>query len=410
MNTFNYNEHFKSCISGIKSEGRYRTFANLERISGRFPKALYRPKDDAQPREVTIWCSNDYLGMGQHPVVVNAAREALDNSGAGAGGTRNISGTTRYHVELEETMADLHGKEAALVFSSGYVSNEGSLGTLGKILPDSIIFSDEMNHASMIHGIRDSKAQKHVFRHNDLEHLEELLKTAPLNAPKIIAFESVYSMDGDIAPIKEICDLADKYGAMTYLDEVHAVGMYGKRGGGVAEERGLMDRIDVIEGTFGKAYGCMGGFITGDTAVVDTIRSYASSFIFTTSLPPSVLAGARAAVEHLKVSDVERMRMFSNVKMLKNGLESAGLPYLQGPSHIVPVIVGEPNCCREVTQLLMNNYNIYVQPINYPTVPKGTERMRFTASAAHSKEDIQALIDTLSELWSTHHMLQTQVA
>ncbi len=409
MNDFNYIQFFEDCIQDVKKEGRYRSFANLERISGRFPKAIYRP-ENGEAREVTIWCSNDYLGMGQHPVVVNAAREALENSGAGAGGTRNISGTTRYHVELEQSMADLHGKEAALVFSSGYVSNEGSLGTLGKLLPGCIIFSDAANHASMIHGIRDSKAEKHVFRHNDLEHLEALLKAANPDAPKVIAFESVYSMDGDIAPIKEICDLADKYNAMTYLDEVHAVGMYGPRGGGVAEERGLMDRIDIIEGTFGKAYGCMGGFITGDAPVIDAIRSFASSFIFTTSLPPAVLAGARAAVEHLKVSDVERMRMRRNVKMLKDGLELAGLPFLKAESHIVPVIVGEPNCCREVTQILMDQYNVYVQPINYPTVPRGTERMRFTASAAHSQEDVQHLLDVLTELWTTHHALQSQVA
>jgi len=407
---FDYDSHFKECISGIKAEGRYRSFANLERIAGRFPKAIYRPDDGGAAREITIWCSNDYLGMGQHPVVVKAAQEALENSGAGAGGTRNISGTTRYHVELEGSLADLHGKEAALVFSSGYVSNEGSLGTLGKMLPDCIIFSDALNHASMIHGVRDSKAEKHIFRHNDVEHLEALLKAADPARPKIIAFESVYSMDGDIAPIEEICDLADQYGAMTYIDEVHAVGLYGPRGGGVAEQRGLMDRIDIIEGTFGKAYGCMGGFITGKAAVVDTIRSFASSFIFTTSLPPSVLAAARASVEHLKVSDIERQRAWRNARHLKSRLDAADLPYMKGDSHIVPVVVGEPNCCREVCNILMEEHNVYVQPINYPTVPKGTERLRLTATAAHSIEDVDAMADVLTHLWDTHHGLIKAVA
>jgi len=410
MSDFDYLGYFEDCIQGVKKEGRYRSFANLERIAGQFPKAIYRPVDGAAPREVTIWCSNDYLGMGQHPVVVQAAQEALENSGAGAGGTRNISGTTRYHVELEESLADLHQKEAALVFSSGYVANEGALGTLGKMLPECVIFSDEMNHASMIHGMRDSKAEKKIFRHNDLQHLEELLQSVDIKRPKVIAFESVYSMDGDIAPIKEICDLADKYNAMTYLDEVHGVGLYGPRGGGVAEERGLMDRVDVIEGTFGKAYGCMGGFITGAAPVVDVIRSFASSFIFTTSLPPSVLAGARAAVEHLKVSDIERSKMRRNVTMFKDMLEAADLPFMRAESHIVPLIVGEPNCCREVSQILMDEHHIYVQPINYPTVPKGTERLRLTASAAHSVEDVKHMANTLQYMWETHHALMKAVA
>lgn len=410
MADFDYLGYFEECISGIKKEGRYRSFANLERIAGQFPKAMYRPANGGSPREVTIWCSNDYLGMGQHPVVVEASRMALEASGAGAGGTRNISGTTRYHVELEESLADLHGKEAALVFSSGYVANEGALGTLGKMLPDCVIFSDAMNHASMIHGMRDSGAEKKIFRHNDLVHLEELLQSVDAERPKIIAFESVYSMDGDIAPIKEICDLADKYGALTYIDEVHGVGLYGARGGGVAEERGLMDRVDIIEGTFGKAYGCMGGFITGAGAMVDLVRSFASSFIFTTSLPPSVLAGARAAVEHLKVSDIERARMRRNVTMFKDMLEAAGLPFMRAESHIVPLIVGEPNCCREVSQLLMDEYHIYVQPINYPTVPKGTERLRLTATAAHSVEDVEYMAGVLQHMWETHHGLVRAVA
>lgn len=404
-----YHSQLDAHLQTVKKEGRYRTFATLERICGRFPRALYHAADGSQ-KEVTIWCSNDYLGMGQHPVVIKAAKEALDNSGAGAGGTRNISGTTRYHVELEASLADLHNKEAALVFSSGYVANEGALGVLGKLLENCIIFSDALNHASMIHGMRDSKATIKVFRHNDVEHLEELLKAASPSVPKIIAFESVYSMEGDIAPIKEICDLAEKYNALTYLDEVHGVGLYGPRGGGVAEEQSLMDRIDMIEGTFGKAYGTMGGFITGSRVMVDAVRSFAASFIFTTSLPPSVLAASRAAVEHLKVSDIERSKMRRNVRYFKERLSNASLPFMQGESHIVPLVVGEPNCCREVSELLMRQYDIYVQPINYPTVPKGTERLRLTATAAHSMEDVTRMADILEDMWSTHHGLVRAVA
>ncbi len=407
--TFNYNDHFQSCITGIKAEGRYRTFATLERLAGKFPRAIYHAADGSQ-KEVTIWCSNDYLGMGQHPVVLKAAAEALENSGAGAGGTRNISGTTIYHKRLEDSLCDLHSKEAALTFSSGYVANEGALGTLGRILPNCVIFSDALNHASMIHGIKDSRQEKQIFRHNDVEHLEELLKAADPSRPKIIAFESVYSMEGDIAPIKEICDLAEKYNALTYLDEVHGVGIYGPRGAGVAEEMGQMHRIDIIEGTFGKAYGAMGGFITGSSAIVDCVRSFASSFIFTTSLPPSVLASALAAVEHLKVSTIERERMRRNVKLFKELLEQGGLPYLKGESHIVPLIVGEPNCCREIAELLMREHDIYVQPINYPTVPKGTERLRLTATAAHTEADIRKLTSILQNLWETHHALIRAVA
>ncbi|MCB9983310.1 MAG: 5-aminolevulinate synthase [Rhodospirillales bacterium] len=406
---FDYNQHFEGCVDQVRAEGRYRYFANLERKVGAFPKAIYR-MPDGRSKEITIWCNNDYLGMGQHPVVLKAAREALENSGSGAGGTRNISGTTRYVVELEESVADLHRKESGLVMSSGYVANEGALGTLGKLMPNCAIFSDEMNHASMIHGIKDSKQQKFIYRHNDMGHLEDLLKSVDIDRPKIIAFESVYSMEGDISSIEEICDLADKYNAMTYLDEVHAVGLYGPRGGGVAEERGLMDRIDVIEGTFGKAYGAMGGFITGNATLIDAVRSYAPSFIFTTALPPAVSAAAMAAVEHLKVSDIERQRVRRNVKLLKDGLTQAGLNFLQGDSHIVPLIVGEPNCCREVTDILMNEYNIYVQPINYPTVPRGTERLRLTATAAHSEEDVRHMVATLEHLWTTHHQLMKAVA
>lgn len=403
--SFDYNRFCAQRLEDIKAEGRYRTFAVLERICGRFPQALHHAPDGTQ-KEVTIWCSNDYLGMGQNPSVLKAAQDALEGSGAGAGGTRNISGTTLYHQKLEATLAELHNKESALVFSSGYVANEGALGTLGKLFPGCIIFSDALNHASMIHGMKDSKALIKVFRHNDLDHLEDLLKAADASAPKIIAFESVYSMDGDIAPIKEICDLAEQYGAMTYLDEVHGVGLYGPRGGGVAEERGLMHRIDMIEGTFGKAYGSMGGFITGSAALVDAVRSFASSFIFTTSLPPSVLAAANAAVRHLMHSDVERTLMRRNVAELKSLLTASGLPFLQGESHIVPVVVGEPNCCREIAQILLDHYDIYVQPINYPTVPKGTERLRLTATAAHSLEDVRHIAAVLSDLWAMNHVFE----
>ena len=400
-----YNEHFKSCVEGVKREGRYRTFATLERIVGKFPRAIYHTPDGNQ-KEVTIWCSNDYLGMGQHPKVIAAARDALYNSGAGAGGTRNISGTTKYHVELEASVADLHRKEAGLVFSSGYVANEGALGVLGKLMPGCVIFSDAMNHASMIHGIRSSGAEKQIFRHNDVEHLESLLQAVDIKRPKIIVFESVYSMDGDIGPIEQIAELAEKYNAMTYLDEVHAVGIYGPRGGGVAEEQNVLDRIDIIEGTFGKAYGAMGGFITGKKDVIDSVRCFAGGFIFTTSLPPSVLASAHAAVEHLKVSQIERERQRRNVNLLKDLLTRADLPFMQGPTHIVPLVVGDPNCCREVTDILMRDYGIYVQPINYPTVPRGPERLRLSATAAHSTQDIEQLAGALEELWNSHHALR----
>ena len=401
----NYTAHFRNCIDGVKKEGRYRYFATLERIAGNFPRAIYHAPDGST-KEVTVWCSNDYLGMGQHPKVIEAARSALEKVGAGAGGTRNISGTTRYHIELEASVADLHGKEAGLTFSSGYVANEGALGTLGKLLPDCAIFSDAMNHASMIHGIKDSRCEKFIYRHCDMEHLEQLLKSVDPKRPKIIAFESVYSMDGDISPIAEIIALAEKYNAMTYIDEVHAVGMYGQRGGGVAEQRGLMDRIDIIEGTFGKAFGAMGGYIAGRREVIDAVRCFASSFIFTTSLPPSVLASARAAVEHLKVSQIEREKLWRNVKQLKEGLTKADLPFMNGPTHIVPLVVGEPNCCREVTDILMREYDLYVQPINYPTVPRGTERLRLTATAAHTAQDITRMTDVLDQLWNSHHALR----
>ncbi len=397
-----YRKFFEHRVTDLKQEGRYRSFANLERLAGRFPTALYHAPDGIT-REVIVWCSNDYLGMGQNPVVLKAMHDAIDMSGAGAGGTRNISGTTRYIVDLEKSLADLHHKESALVFSSGYTANEGALSTITKLLPDCHVFSDELNHASMIHGIKDGKSTKHIYKHNDIEHLESLLQSAPKNVPKLIAFESVYSMEGDIAPIKDICDLADKYNAMTYLDEVHAVGVYGPRGGGVAEERGLLDRIDIIEGTFGKAYGLMGGFITGNESVIDAIRSYSSSFIFTTALPPVLCAGALASVEYLKTSSVERTRVQTNARYLKSKLDAVGLSYLKGDSHIVPLMIGDSVCCKAITDWLMNTHNIYVQPINYPTVPRGTERMRLTATAVHTTEHIDKMVSVLSDLWQEGH-------
>lgn len=404
-----YDNIFDTKIQALKDEGRYRVFAPLQRICGHFPKALYHAPDGSV-KEVTIWCSNDYLGMGQNQNVLSAMKDALQTYGAGAGGTRNISGTTKLHLELEASLADLHHKESALVFSSGYIANEGTLSTIAKLLGDCIVFSDALNHASMIHGIKSGQCEKRIYRHNDMEHLEALLKAADPSKPKMIAFESVYSMEGDIAPIKEICDLAEQYNAMTYLDEVHAVGIYGPRGGGVAEQRGLLERIDVIEGTFGKAYGLVGGFITGKENMIDAVRSYASSFIFTTSLPPAVLAGALASVEHLKTSDIERQRMLRNTRALKEKLDQAGIPYMKGESHIVPVIVGDAVCCKMVTDVLMDRYDIYVQPINYPTVPRGTERMRLTATAAHSMEDIDILVETLHKLYEDNHVFQYAVA
>ncbi len=405
-----YRRYFDLRLQELKQEGRYRSFANLERLAGQFPTALYR---DAQgnTKPVTVWCSNDYLGMGQNPSVLAAMHAAIDRSGAGAGGTRNISGTTRYIVDLEESLADLHHKESALVFSSGYTANEGALSTIIELLPECVVFSDELNHASMIHGIRDGKCQKFVYRHNDLDHLETLLRQAPSNVPKLIAFESVYSMEGDIAPIAEICDIAEKYNALTYLDEVHAVGVYGPRGGGIAEERGLLDRIDIIEGTFGKAYGLMGGFITANASIIDAVRSFSGSFIFTTALPPVICAGARASVEYLKTSSTERLRVQTNARHLKGRLTECGLSFMAGESHIVPLVVGDSVCCKAITDWLLNAHDIYVQPINYPTVPRGTERMRLTATAAHSTAHIDRLVSCLQELWdSSHGFLNMRVA
>ncbi|WP_091433779.1 5-aminolevulinate synthase [Aliiroseovarius sediminilitoris] len=393
----NYQDYFKTRLDALREDGNYRVFADLQRKRGAFPKAHHTGKDGAG--DVTIWCSNDYLGMGQHPDVLAAMHNAIDTVGAGAGGTRNISGTTHDHVLLEAELADLHGKQAALLFTSGYVSNWAALGTLASQIPGCIVFSDALNHASMIEGIRHSKAARVIWKHNDLDDLEARLAAADPDAPKLIAFESVYSMDGDIAPIKEICDLAEKYGAMTYLDEVHAVGLYGPHGAGVAEREGLMDRLTVIEGTLGKAFGVMGGYIAASAELCDFVRSFASGFIFTTALPPAVAAGARASVQHLKRSNVERDRQKERVAKVREGLDAMGIPHIDNPSHIIPVMVGDPVKCKFISDTLMRDYGVYIQPINYPTVPKGTERLRITPSPVHSDADIAHLLGALEELW-----------
>lgn len=394
-----YKQHFANKIEALKQEGRYRIFANLERKCGQFPAAVYRDADRGIELPITVWCSNDYLGMGQHPVVTGAMKQAIERVGAGAGGTRNIAGTTRYHIELEKTLADLHAKDAALVFSSGYVSNEAVLSTIGKLMPEVIFFSDELNHASMIQGMRHARTDKVIFKHNDLDDLSQKLADSDPNRPKVIAFESVYSMDGDIAPIEQICNLADEYNALTYLDEVHAVGMYGKHGAGVAQKHDVMDRIDIIEGTFAKAYGVVGGYIAADDEIVDAMRSYASGFIFTTSLPPAVAAGVTASINHLKTSDRERRAQRQRVKQTRAALTQANIPFMGNDSHIIPVIVGDPVQTKQIADQLLFDDQIYVQPINYPTVPRGTERLRLTPTPQHTQEHIDHLVGCLGRIW-----------
>lgn len=393
-----YNGFFRDRLDDLRNEGNYRIFAELERRAGNFPRAKqYRADGEA---EVTVWCSNDYLGMGQNPAVIQAMKEALETCGAGAGGTRNISGTNHYHVVLERELADLHAKESALLFTSGYVSNWAALSTLAARIPGCVVFSDADNHASMIEGIRHSRAEKRIWKHNSPEDLDRQLSNYPKDTPKLVAFESVYSMDGDIAPIAEICDVADRHGAMTYLDEVHAVGLYGPRGGGIAEREGVMDRLTVIEGTLGKAFGVVGGYITGSRELCDFVRSFASGFIFTTALPPAVAAGAITSIRHLKKSALERERHQRVVAKVRSRLDAIGIPYLKNPSHIVPVMVKDPVKCRWISDWLMDHHGIYVQPINYPTVPKGTERLRITPSPIHTDADIDKLVSALNELWS----------
>ncbi len=393
-----FESFFREELDGLRREGRYRVFADLERQAGRFPLATYHGLGG--PRDVTVWCSNDYLGMGQHPKVLAAMHEALDGSGAGAGGTRNIGGTNHYHVLLERELADLHGKEAALIFNSGYVSNWASLSTLAARIPGCIVLTDGLNHASMIEGIRHSRAEKHIFAHNDPADLRRKLAALDPNRPKLIAFESVYSMDGDIAPVREFCDIADEFGAMTYIDEVHAVGLYGARGGGISEREGLTDRLTLIQGTLAKSYGVIGGYISGSAALCDFIRSFASGFIFSSSLPPAVAAGAIAAIRHLKESSAERERQQDRVAALRAKLDAIGIPHLANLSHIVPVMVGDAQACKAISDELLDRFDIYVQPINYPTVPRGTERLRITPSPFHSDADVDALVAALSAIWA----------
>ena len=405
----NYDAIFDKAIDRLHAEGRYRVFIDILRNKGAYPNARCFAGHNG-PKPITVWCSNDYLCMGQHPKVVAAMEEALHDVGAGSGGTRNIGGNTHYHVELEAELADLHGKNGALLFTSGYVSNEATLATLAKLLPSCIIYSDELNHASMIAGIRNSGCEKRVFRHNDLAHLEELLADSDPEAAKLIAFESVYSMDGDVAPIAAICDLADKYNALTYCDEVHAVGMYGERGGGITERDGVADRVTIIEGTLGKAFGVMGGYIAADQKIVDVIRSYAPGFIFTTSLSPVLVAGVLASVRHLKASCEERDLQQTHAAMLKAMMTNARLPVLPSETHIVPLMVGDPIKAKKISDILLAEYGVYVQPINYPTVPRGTERLRFTPGPQHTEAMMRELTDALVEIWDRMEMRVAEAA
>ncbi|WP_319637558.1 5-aminolevulinate synthase, partial [Roseitranquillus sediminis] len=395
----NYPAMIDAALQRLHDEGRYRTFIDIERRRGSFPHAVWRRPDGAE-RPVTVWCGNDYLGMGQHPAVLAAMHEAIDATGAGSGGTRNISGTTVYHKALEAELADLHRTEAALLFTSAYIANDATLSTLPSLFPGLVIVSDELNHASMIQGIRRGGGEKHIFRHNDVGHLREILEAIEPGRPILIAFESVYSMDGDFGPIEAICDLADEFGALTYIDEVHAVGMYGPRGAGVAEAQGLMGRIDIVNGTLAKAYGVMGGYIAASARLCDAIRSYAPGFIFTTSLPPAVAAGAAASVRHLKTDQALRARHQTQARILKTRLKGLGLPLIDHGSHIVPVHVGNPVKCKMLSDMLLEDHGIYVQPINFPTVPRGTERLRFTPSPVHGPRETDALVRAMDELWS----------